>query len=262
MNKKLRLGIVGCGYLGNIIVDALLNGSLEEYELVGVTSRSLESRAKVANKVPCKDCKSIDELLELKPDYVVEAASGKVVKDIAHKVLYGGSNLVVLSIGAFADEVFYEKTNQIARETNKRIYIASGAIGGFDAMRTAALMSGITSKITSEKGPKSLRGTPVFREELMSSDKKEDVFNGFAKEAIALFPTKVNVAVATALATTGADNTAVTISSIPNMVGDNHKIEVKGEDVQVTVEIYSKTSSIAGWSVVALLKNIVSPIVF
>ena len=35
-----RLGIVGCGFLGNIIANAWKQGLLEEYELVGVTSRS------------------------------------------------------------------------------------------------------------------------------------------------------------------------------------------------------------------------------
>ena len=38
--EKLKLGIIGCGYLGNIIVDAYNSGLLEEYELVGVLGRS------------------------------------------------------------------------------------------------------------------------------------------------------------------------------------------------------------------------------
>lgn len=43
-----RLGIVGCGFLGNIIANAWKQGLLEEYELVGVTSRSWESAEKTA----------------------------------------------------------------------------------------------------------------------------------------------------------------------------------------------------------------------
>ena len=70
------------------------------------------------------------------------------------------------------------------------------------------------------------------------------------------------MAVATSLATAGPDNTRVTIRSVPDFKGDDHRIEVKGEEVRATVDIYSRTSAIAGWSVVALLRNQVSPIVF
>ena len=36
---KTKFGIVGCGFLGNIVADAWKNGLLPDYELVGVTSR-------------------------------------------------------------------------------------------------------------------------------------------------------------------------------------------------------------------------------
>ena len=71
-----------------------------------------------------------------------------------------------------------------------------------------------------------------------------------------------DLAVATALAPAGPDNTRVTIRSVAGFKGDDHRIEVKGEEVHATVDIYSRTSAIAGWSVVALLRNLVSPIVF
>ena len=150
----------------------------------------------------------------------------------------------------------------MARECGKRVHLASGAIGGFDVLRTATLMSTVESSITTEKGPSSLKGTPIFRDSLMTDTGTTEVFAGSAKEAIALFPTKVNVAVATALATAGPDNTRVTIRSVAGFKGDDHRIEVKGEEVHATVNIYSRTSAIAGWSVVVLLRNLVSPIVF
>lgn len=260
--KKHKLGIVGCGFLGNIIADAWRNGLLDEYEFAGCVSRTMESTQRLAEKTGCKACRNLEELLALKPDYVVEAASPAVMKEIAEKTLRNGSNLVVLSIGAFADAEFYEKIKETAREAGVRVYLASGAIGGFDVLRATSLMSGIQSSITTEKGPASLKGTPIFKESLMTEAEKHEVFSGSAKEAIALFPTKVNVAVATALATAGPDKTGVTIRSVPGFRGDDHKIEVIGEEVHAVVDIYSKTSAIAGWSVVALLRNLVSPIVF
>lgn len=260
--KKLRLGIVGCGFLGNIIVEAWKNRLLEEYEFIGCVSRSKESAKALAEKAECKACADLDELLALAPDYVVEAASPGVMRDIAEKVLRNRTSLVVLSIGAFADADFYAHITRTARETGTRVHLASGAIGGFDVLRTAALMSGIQSSITTEKGPASLKGTPVFDENLLTNIDTTQVFSGGAQDAIALFPTKVNVAVATALATAGPEKTGVAIHSVPGFEGDKHRIQVVGDEVRAIVDIYSRTSAIAGWSVVALLRNLVSPIVF
>ena len=51
---KIRFGIVGCGFLGNIIANAWKDGFLEDYELVGVTSRTQESRDKTAAETGCR----------------------------------------------------------------------------------------------------------------------------------------------------------------------------------------------------------------
>ena len=260
--KELKLGIVGSGFLATIVVNAWRDGLLEGYEIVGCTSRSRESAEALAKHAGCLACSNLDDLLALNPDYVVEAASPAAIKDIAEQVLRNGSNLVVLSIGAFADAEFYEKTQRTARETGTRVHLASGAIGGFDVLRTVALMSGIRSSITTQKGPASLTGTPIFSESLLTDSTPSQVFTGSAKDAIALFPSKINVAVATALATVGPDKTDVTVCSVPGFKGDNHRIEVIGDEVRVVIDTYSETSAIAGWSVVALLRNLVSPIVF
>lgn len=260
--KKLKLGIVGCGFLANIIVDAWRQGLLDEFEFAGCLSRNSESAKRLAEKACAVACANLDELLALQPDYVLETASPAALKSIAEPVLSQGTNLVVLSIGAFADDDFYARVKQTALRSGTRVHLASGAIGGFDVLRTAALMSSIESSISTQKGPASLKGTPVFSERLMADSEPSEVFAGSAKDAIALFPTKVNVAVACALATAGAERTGVRVHSVPGFQGDDHRIEVDGQEVRVLVDIYSKTSAIAGWSVVALLRNLVSPIVF
>jgi aspartate dehydrogenase len=260
--NKLKLGIVGCGFLGHVIVDAWRAGLLEEFEFVGCVSRTRESAERLARKADCAVCEDLDELLALRPNYVIEAASPAVLEAIAEKVLGHGANLVVLSIGAFADALLYQRVGATAKRSGTRVHLATGAIGGFDVLRTAALMSPIEAGIKTRKGPASLKGTPVFSEALLADGPATQVFAGSAQQAIALFPTKVNVAVACALATAGAEKTGVTVDSVPGFQGDEHRIEVIGQEVRVVVDIYSKTSAIAGWSVVALLRNLVSPIVF
>jgi aspartate dehydrogenase len=261
MNKS-RLAIVGCGFLGNIIVDAWRDGLLDDFEFVGALSRSIESTQALAQKANCVACATLDELLAQEPDYVIEAASPEVLKSIAEETLTSGANLVVLSIGAFADGAFHEQIRSIARACGTRVHLATGAIGGFDVLRTVALMSTIEASIRTEKGPASLRGTPVFKDGLLTDVEPTKVFSGNARQAIECFPTKVNVAVACALASAGVDATQVSVTSVPGFKGDDHRIEVSGDEVRVLVDIYSKTSAIAGWSVVALLRNLISPIVF
>jgi len=260
--KKLKLAIVGCGFLGGIVADAWKKGLLPEYELVGCLSRNPQSARELADEFGCKACADLNELLELAPDYVVEAASPGAVKDIAEAVLSAGSNLVLLSIGALADAGSLARVEARAGDNGRRVNLLSDPLGGFDVLRTAALMSAIEASITTEKGPDSLRNTAVFSEDLHNTGAKREVFAGNARDAIALFPTKVNVAVATALATAGVDATRVSINSAAGFKGDDHRIEVRGEEVHAVVDIYSRTSAIAGWSVVALLRNLVSPIAF
>lgn len=260
--KKYKLALLGTGFLSEIVANAWKDGLLPEYDLVGVMGRNGETAGALANRMGCKACLSLDELMALKPDYVAEAASVAVVKESAEKLLSSGSSIIVLSIGAFADAAFYERVKQTAKEHGTKVYIASGAVGGFDVLRTVSLMGQTTAGITTRKGPRSLMNTSLFEEHLMTDDEEYHVFSGNAKEAIHLLPTKVNVAVASSLATVGPDDTRVNIFSVPGMIGDDHCIVAETEGIRATVDIYSSTSAIAGWSVVAVLQNIVSPVVF
>lgn len=78
---KTKFGIVGCGFLGNIVANAWKNGLLEDYELVGVASRSPESAQKAAEAVGCTVCADVDALLALDPEYIVETASVEAVRE-------------------------------------------------------------------------------------------------------------------------------------------------------------------------------------
>lgn len=259
---KFKLALIGCGYLNEIVANALKDGYLPEYELIGVLGKDSDRVKAFAERHGCKACTDIDELLAMKPDFTAEAASVKAVQDYGEAILNGGSNLVVLSIGAFAGPEFYERIKNTAAQNKCRVYIASGAVGGFDVLRTAALMSPVVASIGAQKAPASLKNTPLFTNELMDITAPQQVFSGTTKEAIALLPTKVNVAIATALASAGPENTAMIIKAVPGFKGDEYKIEIQGEEVRAELNIYSRTSAIAAWSVVEVLQNAVAPIVF
>ena len=135
----MRLAILGNGFLADIIVEAAKKGMLPDYELVGILGRSQEKTKALAKKADCEACFTITELLDQKPDIVAEAASVAAVKDYAEKILSSGASMAVLSIGAFADRVFFERVAQTAKEHGTKVHIASGAIGGFDVLRTVSL---------------------------------------------------------------------------------------------------------------------------
>mgnify|MGYP003222152857 CR=1 FL=1 len=237
---KTKLGIVGCGFLGNIVADAWKKGLLPDYELVGVTSRTRASAEKTAANVGCAVCEDVDALLALEPEYIVEAASVESVRAMAIPVLKRGVNLVILSIGAFADLDFYAQVKAAAVEGGAKVHLASGAIGGFDVLQTVTLMAqaqGLpeTAGIETHTGAKGFRNTPVWAEHLLTDTEKTTVFTGNAKQAIA---------------------------TVPGWVGDDHCITAEIEGVKAVVDICSSTSAIAGWSAVSLLRNLASPVCF
>ena len=263
---KRRIAIIGCGYLGNIVAAAVKNGLLPEYELAGAMSRHKEDAEKLLSGTDGTAAETLGELLSGHPDYVIETASVAVVRECCIPVLKSGVSLIPLSVGAFAEEAFYEEVRKTAEEYHSRVYIPHGAVGGFDVLQTVSLMaeaSGgeIAAGIETHKGPASLRNTPVYRSE-MESSREAEAFAGTAADAIRLLPAKVNVAVASALASAGPARTKARIVSVSGFTGDDHRITAETEGVRAVLDVYSAESAIAGWSIVSLLRSLVSPVVF
>ena len=260
-----KLVIVGCGRLAGIVADAVVNGLLPDYDLTGVYSRTASKAERIVTQMEkhrktCCACATLEELLALKPDYLVESASPAAMKELALPALKNGTSIITLSIGALADTGFYQEVMKTAQANGTRVYLVSGATGGFDVLRTAFLMGNASARFFNEKGPNALKGTAVYDDSLQSEQRI--VFSGNATEAIGMFPTKVNVAVAASLASVGPEKMQVSIQSTPGFTGDTQRVEIKNDQVHAVVDVYSATSDIAGWSVVNTLINITSPIVF
>lgn len=262
MNK---LVIFGCGRLAEIVADAVVKGLLPEYDLIGVYSRTASKAERIVTKMQrqgksCVACATLEDLLALKPDYLVEAASPAAMKELTLPTLKNGTSIVTLSIGALADTSFYQEAIATAKANGTRIYIASGATGGFDVLRTASLMGNASARFFNEKGQYALRRSVVYDPSLETEERI--VFSGTAREAIKVFPTGLNVAVAASLASVGPEKMQVSMQSTPGFIGDTQRVEIKNDQVHAVVDVYSATPEIAGWSVVSTLINIVSPIVF
>lgn len=121
-----KLVIVGCGRLGGIVAEAVIKGILPEYDLVGVYSRTVSKAESMAARMqkqgkPCLACTTIADLLALKPDYLVEAASPAAMRELAIPTLKNGTSIVTLSIGALADDDFYREVSETAKAHGTRL---------------------------------------------------------------------------------------------------------------------------------------------
>lgn len=261
---KKKIALIGYGALGRIFLNVFEEKLTEWYELSGVYT------------VPAPDAQEsyhfygdLDELLADKPDMVVEFAGVGAVRAYAEKILNSGVSLVIASIGSLADDELYARLTKAAAENGCRLHLPSGAIGGFDLLRTMALAGVRSVSIESCKAPASLNGAPYLTGRLLSETDEELVFEGSARDAIAAFPKNVNVAVATAVAAADADSTRVSIRSVPGMKKNTHTIRAASAYTEVCLEISSipdpanpKSSTTTAWSVAALLKNLASPVQF
>ena len=257
----IKIGLFGCGKLNKIVAQCYLNGHLEGYEIVGCYSKTKESREELASYLGIKPCDTYEEMLDRGVEIVCEATNPQATKDILMPTLSKGIDVVLLSIGALADETFLEEVKACALKNNAKVHLASGAIAGFQVLRTAHLMGLTKAGLTNTKGPRGLCRSILYKPEMET--KEVVAFEGTAFEAIQKLPTGINVGVATALATMGVHDTTIKITSKPDFIGDSQCIDIEcGDEIKAHLDVYSKTSVIAGYSVVALLQNLVSPIVF
>lgn len=265
---KNNIALIGYGALAKTFLNLFETHLKDFYNLKGIYVNK-DNRREEIKKDGFKTYGNFSELLEDELDYVVEFASAEAVKEYGYEILQSGISLIIISVGALSDDKFFENLKMSAENNKSEIYIASGAIGGFDLMRTFSLDSNMTSVIRTIKSPESLVGAPYLEGKVLSLEKAETIFEGNAKDAIKGFPKNVNVAVATSIATTGLENTKATIVSDPKALNNTHTIFLENKIASATIEINSKkdpknpkSSIITAWSVVSLLKNLCSKVKF
>ncbi|HOP09697.1 MAG TPA: aspartate dehydrogenase, partial [Candidatus Methanofastidiosa archaeon] len=245
--------LLGCGniariiskYDGEIVVKAV-------YDKDGGKSRSFSHEFKV------KNCMSMEELLSVDSDIVVEAASPLAVRAVAMDVIRSGKDMMIMSVGGLSDVKFRNELLKTAKELHRKIYIPSGAIGGLDALSSTMVgrLDGVVLETTKPPGA-------------LGMDVKERtvVFEGSPKEAIERYPKNINVSVTLAVFA-GNDKVKVRIVADPDAKRNTHSITITGE-IGVLSFVFDNepspnmsTSLLAGYSAIAVLKKIDSPLQF
>lgn len=125
-----KVGIIGCGAIGSLIAEAVDKGIVDCDELI-LYDRSTEraEHLKQSLHTAITVVSNVDEMLKLDPKVVVEAASQEAAREYVGTIVQRNVEVIVMSVGALLD----------SKLKSSKIHTPSGAIGGLDAISSAAL---------------------------------------------------------------------------------------------------------------------------
>lgn len=249
----LKVGVVGVGALGSIVVKALEDNGIPGLELTAVCdTRTIIHKA--PNMLMPELVKSVDIVVECLPPSEVPALAKMVF-----------NNRKILFLISTSSLLLYPEIEEMAKGSKGQIIVPSGAIAGLDAV-SALKESGIDSSlIISTKPPKGFIGAPYITEQgidLNAMTEKTLIFSGSAREAAKAFPKNVNVAATLSFLGIGPDNTKVEVWADPDTQTNSHEIRVTGgaSSIIARVDNYPdpanpKSSQLAGYSIVSELRR-------
>lgn len=262
----VNVGLIGFGTIGQGIAEQIRQGHAGATRLCSVLVRD-------ASRVPQDVAAAhgftvttdLAAFLAGDIDVVVEAAGHQAVQQYAEPVLTAGKDFMVISVGAFADDGFFQQVQQTASQVGRRVLVPSGAIGALDAISAGAL--GAIDEVchTVRKPPRAftadqLQGPPPTTEPRL-------LFEGAAREGVQRFPENVNVAAAVSLAGIGLERTRLRVFADPTVVRNTHEVEVRGYFGQLRLVMENipsenpKTGRIVALSVAKALRNLSAPVV-
>jgi len=251
------VGLIGCGAIGSVVARELAKGAIDGVALTSVLDPAVRHPLGVDDR---------DALLS-RSDVVVEAAGHGALRDHGAAVRESGADLLVVSIGALADQGLEAELRQAQ---GGRLYLCTGAIGGFDILRAAMLLGPLeTVSITSTK-PAAALSRPWMEEEvreaLASGSDPITVFDGAARQACARFPESANVTATLSLATVGFDRVRVQMVGDPAATRVRHAVRASGAagNYELSFENAAspdnpRTSAVTAYSVLRALGDVRRP---
>jgi aspartate dehydrogenase len=266
----LRIGIIGGGVIARLILDEVRQGSLRDLEVVALLGRTLASRGKpLAEACSVPFVTSLDQLVEARPEVVVEAASHDAVRTHAAPLLAAGISVVVLSGGALVDDALRDRLEQLAAAHRAFLYVPSGGIGGLDALKAVCAAGADEVEIAVTKPPAAWKGIPYVERSGVDLDRLAGpvtLFDGTAREGVPHFPANVNIAAVLALAGIGFDRTRLKVVADPALRFNTHYINIRGRTGLISIKFESvpspdnpKTAMLACYSALAALRALASP---
>jgi aspartate dehydrogenase len=265
----MRIGIIGGGVIARLVLEH--RAELGAVAVAGILGRSEASRGgPLAAEFGVPFVTSLDALVALKPDAVVEAASHDAVREYAAPLLQAGIPVIVLSGGALCDDALRTKLERLAAEKRALLYVPSGGIGALDALKAACAAGVDEVEIAVTKPPAAWTGIPYVERlgvDLGRLPGATTLFDGTAREGVPHFPANVNIAAVLALAGIGFDRTRLKVVADPALKFNTHYITIRGRTGTISVKLESvpspdnpKTALLACYSALAAIKAFGSPV--
>jgi aspartate dehydrogenase len=238
------VGLIGCGAIGTVLAEAIEKKLVQCDELILYDSDMQKAeQLKKSLNFPTTIVASLDEMLMRRPTVIVEAASQQAARDYVGRIVAEKIELIVMSTGALLD----------LNVDMSRVHVPSGAIGGLDAISSAALAGIDEVVLTSRKNPRAFD---------LNNKQVKIMYEGNAEEAVKLFPREMNVAATLALTVKPA-RVKVQVLSDPAVQRNTHEIQVKWRFGEMFLRFANDphpenphTSALAAWSAIRLLQTL------
>lgn len=185
-----RLGLIGCGRIGQPVVDAWQAGALPGWQVAGVLVRTPRGTA-------CAGWTTEADAFFAQPyDLILETAGPQALARHGTRAL-AASDVWSVSAAALADADLHAALATAGHAAGHRLRLVSGAIAGLDGVAMAAVdpQADLQLDIDLPPGPEPAGA----------------VFAGPVREGALRFPNQLNVAVAAALAGPGLDRARLVV---------------------------------------------------
>ncbi len=253
----MRLGLIGYGAIAKDICHYLKGNREIEIVSVLVLPSDLDQDASFPLVT------DIDAFLASNPDLVAECAGHAAVDAFAGPVLEAGVDLMIISIGALADDALYEQVKTLVEKSDAQVFLPAGALVGVDGLGAARIAGLDEVCIQSTKPPQSWSGAPgVEGIDLEAIKESTVIFSGSAREAAQAFPKNANVAATSALAGIGMDRTQVELVADPETERNTHRLTFSGPagDFEVVIRgnpspLNPKTSQLTALNIVRAIET-------
>lgn len=273
----IRLGLIGFGNIAASLLELLsenLDKELEHLTIFCKPEYCSQVEQKLQNEytnIALDFCitTNIDDLINSKPNLVVECAGHNAVEENVIHVLSSGIDTVVISVGALSDPDLAESINQAAIQGNARLILPAGAIGGIDLLASLNKFGDLEVSYRGIKPSSAWAGTSAASNiDLNAISEPTTIFSGSAREAAQKYPKNANVAATIAMAGAGFDKTKAELIADPNATANIHEYTVNCPLASYTIRIEgkpskgnAKTSATTVYSIMREISNCIGPIV-
>lgn len=263
--SPLKVGIGSLGTVGLAVARALDKG-IPGLALAAVSARdgAKAKRNMQGFKTPVPVV-ALGDLAD-RADVIVECAPPQHFMDVAGPAVEKGKILVPLSVTTLLEHM---DLIDRARKTGARILVPTGALMGLDAVRGVAEGTVHSVVMKTRKPPSGLaKAKFVVEQGIDLSNLKEPrlLYRGTVREAAAMFPANVNIAVALGLAGVGVDATDYEVWADPGVDRNTHTVKVDSDSTRFEMTIENiptaenpATGKNTALSVIALLRRLTAP---